>query len=361
MQRLVEAGLLALERLLDLGQQVVAAEEELDRIGQLVDQLVLRVREPPGEADDARRRRSRIECIDSHNPADDAQCRMDIASPPLCSAACRPRISCAATGRRSRCWCAARSPSVRADRPRRRCSRWPRRDDVESRLVVRDGERWSLRHGPFARARAAAGARAGLDAAGAGRRPASASGARAAARVPLRARRAARRRDAVAMRPTAAASGRTSTATTCSCCRCRAGAAGASAGRATRAAARRRAAEDAARLRAEAEWLLEPGDMLYLPPGWAPRRRRRGRVPSPRRSAFARPARARSARDVLQQLLDGSRASPDRASRSIATRHKRRRPSPAAFRPRCSASRDARSRRLLARSRRRSSARSARR
>ena len=38
---------------------------------------------------------------------------------------------------------------------------------------------------------------------------------------------------------------------------------------ATDAPARRRAAEDARRLRAEQEWLLEPGDMLYLPPGWA--------------------------------------------------------------------------------------------
>jgi ribosomal protein L16 Arg81 hydroxylase len=31
-------------------------------------------------------------------------------------------------------------------------SRFARRDDVESRLVVRTGSRWSLEHGPFARA-----------------------------------------------------------------------------------------------------------------------------------------------------------------------------------------------------------------
>ena len=36
---------------------------------------------------------------------------------------------------------------------RRAVRRSPARDDVESRLVVRDGGRWSLEHGPFRRAR----------------------------------------------------------------------------------------------------------------------------------------------------------------------------------------------------------------
>ena len=53
MQRRLEAGLLAVERLLDLGEQVVAAEEELDRIAQLVDLDALRIGETPGQADDA--------------------------------------------------------------------------------------------------------------------------------------------------------------------------------------------------------------------------------------------------------------------------------------------------------------------
>ena len=52
-QRRREADLLAGERFLDLGEQVVAAEEELDRLGQLVDLGALRVCEPPGQADDA--------------------------------------------------------------------------------------------------------------------------------------------------------------------------------------------------------------------------------------------------------------------------------------------------------------------
>ena len=39
----LEAGLLAGERFFDLGQQVVAAEEELDRLGQFVDRLALGV------------------------------------------------------------------------------------------------------------------------------------------------------------------------------------------------------------------------------------------------------------------------------------------------------------------------------
>ena len=48
-QRRLEAGLLAGERFLDLGEQVVAAVEELDRLGQLVDRLPLRIFEPPGQ------------------------------------------------------------------------------------------------------------------------------------------------------------------------------------------------------------------------------------------------------------------------------------------------------------------------
>ena len=54
-QRRLVAGLLAFERFLDLGEQVVAAEEELDRLAQLVDLGALRVGEAPGEADDAGR------------------------------------------------------------------------------------------------------------------------------------------------------------------------------------------------------------------------------------------------------------------------------------------------------------------
>ena len=52
-QRGLVAGLLADERLLDLGEQIVAAEEELDRFVQLVDLDALRVGESPGQADDA--------------------------------------------------------------------------------------------------------------------------------------------------------------------------------------------------------------------------------------------------------------------------------------------------------------------
>ncbi len=54
-QRRLEAGLLAFERFLDLGEQVVSTEEELDRLAQLVDLGALRIGEAPSQADDAGR------------------------------------------------------------------------------------------------------------------------------------------------------------------------------------------------------------------------------------------------------------------------------------------------------------------
>jgi hypothetical protein len=54
-QRRLEAFFLACERFFDLGEQVVAAEEELDRLGELVDLAALRIRKAPGQADDAGR------------------------------------------------------------------------------------------------------------------------------------------------------------------------------------------------------------------------------------------------------------------------------------------------------------------
>ena len=50
----VVAGGLAVQGLFDLGQQVVAAEEEFRGLGELVDRRVLGVRQLPGERDDAR-------------------------------------------------------------------------------------------------------------------------------------------------------------------------------------------------------------------------------------------------------------------------------------------------------------------
>jgi hypothetical protein len=52
-KRRLEAGFLAGEGFLDLGEEVVAAEEELDRLAQLVDLGALRIGEAPGQADDA--------------------------------------------------------------------------------------------------------------------------------------------------------------------------------------------------------------------------------------------------------------------------------------------------------------------
>ena len=54
-QRDLVADVVAEQRFLDLRQQVLAADQELDRIGQLVDRLALRIAQPPDQADDAGR------------------------------------------------------------------------------------------------------------------------------------------------------------------------------------------------------------------------------------------------------------------------------------------------------------------
>mmetsp|Transcript_12761 Transcript_12761/g.20007 ORF Transcript_12761/g.20007 Transcript_12761/m.20007 type:complete len:215 (+) Transcript_12761:256-900(+) len=48
----LEADLLALQRRFDLGEQVIAAEQKLHRLGQLVDELALGIFESPAQGDD---------------------------------------------------------------------------------------------------------------------------------------------------------------------------------------------------------------------------------------------------------------------------------------------------------------------
>jgi 50S ribosomal protein L16 3-hydroxylase len=72
----------------------------------------------------------------------------------------------------------------------------------------------------------------------------------------------------------------------------------------------------------EAEWLLEPGDMLYLPPGWAHDGVAEGECMTCS-IGFRAPGRERLARDVLQALIDGAEAAEDepiyRDARQAAT------------------------------------------
>jgi 50S ribosomal protein L16 3-hydroxylase len=58
---------------------------------------------------------------------------------------------------------------------------------------------------------------------------------------------------------------------------------------------------------AENEWLLEPGDMLYLPPGWAHEGVAEGECMTCS-VGFRAPGREEIAREVLQRVLDGADA-----------------------------------------------------
>ena len=143
MKRRLETCLPSRERFLDLGEEVVAAEEEFDRLAQLVDLGALCIGQTPGEADDAGRG-------DFHQLII-AQWGMDPDRP----MALLGGLSAAAFMRRH--WqkkpllVRAACPGALADVDRSRLFALAARDDVESRLVVRTGARWSVRPGPVAR------------------------------------------------------------------------------------------------------------------------------------------------------------------------------------------------------------------
>src|SRR4029079_19369263 len=130
-QRRLEAGLLAFQRFLDLGKQVLAAEEELDRVAQLVDLGALRIGEAPGEADDARRGKFHRMII--------AQGGMD----PVRPMALLGGLSAGEFMRRH--WqtkpllVRAACPGALADVDRARLFALAARDDVGARLAVRAG------------------------------------------------------------------------------------------------------------------------------------------------------------------------------------------------------------------------------
>ena len=252
-----------------------------------------------------------------------AQCGSCTSSSPtpLARRACRRRNSCAATGRRSRCWCARAIADVVP--PIGRAALFALAAPRRRRVAAGRAGRGRLAPAPRAvRApRPAAAGEAGLDAAGAGRGPALPSGARAAGALPLRARRAARRPDDVARPATAAASARTSTPTTCSCCRSQ----GRRRWRIGRARdprlARRRAAEDA---RATSR----PSTSGCSSPATCSTCRRAGRTTaSPMGECMtcsigfrAPAARALGARCCCSALIDAHRASADDEPPPTATR-----------------------------------------
>ena len=60
----------------------------------------------------------------------------------------------------------------------------------------------------------------------------------------------------------------------------------------------------------EHEWLLEPGDMLYLPPGWAHEGVAEGECVTAS-VGFRAPARDAVAREVLQRMIDAAEAAPN--------------------------------------------------
>ena len=249
-----------------LAQQVVAAEEELDRLGQFVDQVALGVFEAPGQADDAGGRdqhRKMIAQSLAMNPID-----IDAADAPARRPVARAR-SCAATGRRSRCWCGRPCRGAAPPSAAPRCSRWPRATTSSRACRAR---RRALVAAPRARSRGARCRRwrsrgwtllvQGLD-----------LHVDAAHELLTRFRFVPDARLDDLMLSYASDGGGVGPhldSYDVFLLQVAGPAALAHRPRAAARAAPGRAAEDpGATSSAEQEWLLEPGDMLYLPPGWA--------------------------------------------------------------------------------------------
>ena len=70
-----------------------------------------------------------------------------------------------------------------------------------------------------------------------------------------------------------------------------------------------------AEFQAEHDWLLEPGDMLYLPPGWGHEGTAEGGECMTASIGFRAPARAELAREVLGRLLEREDEAPPRLYR----------------------------------------------
>jgi 50S ribosomal protein L16 3-hydroxylase len=195
-------------------------------------------------------------------------------------------------------------PGVAPPLPRAALFALAARDDVESRLVVRQSDAgWTLRRGPLPRRALPPLQRRGLDAAGAGAGPARRRRARDAAPLRLRARGAAGRPDDLLgqrWRRCRPAPG----------CLRRLPAAGA---RPAPLAHRPRADErfvDGVPLKIlqafepEQEWLLEPGDLLYLPPRWGHDGVAEGECMTVS-VGFRAASREELARELLARLADG--------------------------------------------------------
>ena len=142
-----EARLFTGQCFLDLFEQIVAAVKKLYRIGQLVDRLALGVLQFPGQADDAGR-------TDSHRIMI-AQSIMntlpDVALPSPLLGGLSPRKFMRRHWQKKPLLVRQAMPGGIDLISRQRLFALAGQDEIESRLVVRDGQRWSLRQGPFKR------------------------------------------------------------------------------------------------------------------------------------------------------------------------------------------------------------------
>ena len=136
------AFFMALKGFLDLGQQVVAADQKLDRLVQGVQGLTQGVLEDPGQGDDALLR-------DFHRRE---LSPMETDQPLALLGGLSPQQFMKRHWQRKPLLVRAAVPGMTPLVPTERLFEMAGREEVESRLVIQQaGGRWQLRRGPFAR------------------------------------------------------------------------------------------------------------------------------------------------------------------------------------------------------------------
>jgi len=138
-----KARLLPQQGLLDLGEQVAASDKKFHRGIEFVDQVALGVFESPGEADDAG-------CGNEHRPMI-AQSGMDILKPVPLLGAMSPETFMRTHWQKKPLLVRQAVPGGAALQTRAELFGLAGREGVESRLIVHDESGWTLRHGPIPR------------------------------------------------------------------------------------------------------------------------------------------------------------------------------------------------------------------
>jgi len=143
----LEAGLLAVERLFDFREQVVTAEEEFERLVQFVDCLALGIIETPGQQNDTGSSDSHRARIIPHAQS----MSMNTEEKLVLLGGLSPATFMRRHWQKKPLLVRQALPGIEPPVPRAELARLAAAEGVESRLVTAFDGRWALHHGPIAK------------------------------------------------------------------------------------------------------------------------------------------------------------------------------------------------------------------